>query len=372
MSQSASSADAPASPTAIDDGPVYPVEGKFSSTDDRDHILGLPEIERESILAERAQVALKQQQDLQLKKALAASQAAASKHKRKAAAADLEDDGQRKTSRPKTEKASALDSYKKAREAKGAERSSRFDSKRDRRDELRSPSRTSDRDADGESEVEWAEPSSDSRRNRFDEPPAELRDFERCRIGRSNFAKISFYPNFENAMKGCFTRVSIGVNRETGQNMYRMTQIKGVFSPSRRHDIFFTPCTSDANQSYRLHRRQTLPTRATQRQDLLYRPIRACLARQRREAVAFQRLLRLSSHSAGVRPLPRNAREGARPPPEGRVAASETGRYSSVLERRVDGRGAAGEVRKAEGDGEEAGSGECCEGEEGGDFEEKD
>lgn len=224
---SESSADAPASPAAdIDDGPLYPVEGQFLSASDKDRILSLPEIERETILAERAQEILTRQQDLQLKKALAVTQAAASKHKRKAAAADL-DESSRKTSRPKTERAgrSALDDYKKAREAKGAERTSRVDPKRDRRG-ARSSTPASDRDADGESEVEWAEPSSDRRGGR-DEPPPDLKDIDRCRIGRSFFAKVCFYPNFEKTMTGCFARVSIGMNRETGQNMYRMTQIRG-------------------------------------------------------------------------------------------------------------------------------------------------
>lgn len=232
-SDSAGSADAPGSPADIDldDGPLYPLEGQFLSAADKAEILALPEIERESILASREDEKIRRNQDIQLKRQLAASEAAASKfRKRKAAAADLgdEDGGGRKSSRPKLEKAgrSALDDYKKAREAKGAERSSRFDAgRRDPRHRSRSRSSAgSDRDADGESEVEWAEPI--SRRDK-DEPSADLKDFDRCRIGRSAFAKVCFYPNFEETMKGCFARVSIGMNRETGENMYRMTQIKG-------------------------------------------------------------------------------------------------------------------------------------------------
>ncbi|KAF2169097.1 hypothetical protein M409DRAFT_64883 [Zasmidium cellare ATCC 36951] len=208
-------------PAEEDDAPLYPLEGKFVSSSDRAHVMSLPEIERESILAERAEEVSRRQQDLQLRKQLQRSQAAANKHKRKAAAAEL-DDGTRRSTRPKTEKASALDNYRRAREQKGAERRE-LESGRDRRDE-RSPSSASDRDADGESEVEWAEPTTDRRR---DDPPAELRDFERTRVGRSNFSKVCFYPGFEDAIRGCFARVSIGLNRETGQNQYRMTQIRG-------------------------------------------------------------------------------------------------------------------------------------------------
>jgi len=190
-------------------------EGKFHSSSDRDHVMSLPELEREQILAERNELLERKRQDLMLKKALNAN-------KRKASDAELGESTRRST-RPKTEKRpTALDHYKRAREQRGEEKS-RLDSARDRRDE-RSPSTASDRDADGESEVEWAEPASD---NRKDEPPAELKDYEHCRVGRSTFAKICFYPKFEESIRGCFARVSIGINRETGQNMYRMTQIKG-------------------------------------------------------------------------------------------------------------------------------------------------
>lgn len=282
MSESPGSADAPASD--VDDGPLYPLEGKFVSATDREHILSLPEIERESILAERAAEVVKRQQDLALQQAFASSKAAESKRKRKAVAADLDDEGARKTSRPKTEKAgrSALDDYRKAREAKGAERTSRFDSRRDQR-RSRSASSGSGRDADGESEVEWAEPLSSSRRDK-DEPPAELKDFDRCRIGRTAFAKICFYPYFEETMKGCFCRVSIGMNRETGQNMYRMTQIKGEL-----HSVYDP--TIQTNIEHRLHTGQTLPLGDSQRQDLLYRSIRPRVPRQRRKTMALLCLL---------------------------------------------------------------------------------
>jgi RNA polymerase-associated protein RTF1 len=227
MLESNASSPEPASASPIDDGPAYPLEGIYLDSADRARIQSLPEIQREEILAERAAENTKRQQDIQLKKALAATQAAASKHqKRKAAAADLDDDaGQRKSSRAKVEKRNVLDDYKKAREARGVDRTSRLDPRRDRgrKRRSRSASSASDRDADGESEVEWA-PEVSSRR---EEAPAELKDFERCRVGRSSFAKVCFYPNFEETMKGCFARVSIGVNRETGENMYRMTQIKG-------------------------------------------------------------------------------------------------------------------------------------------------
>lgn len=219
-----SEADAPASP-ADEDAPLFPLEGRFLNTTDRADILALPEIERETILADRAAQVTRRQQDLQLKRALAATREKAKSHKRKAAAADLEDDGAKRNNRPKVEKTgkTALDAYRQAREERGAGKKS-VDTGRRRRDS-RSPSTASDRDADGESEVEYADTYAEPK---HDEPPAELRDFERVRVGRSNFARVCFYPDFETAIKGCFTRVAIGPDRQTGQNVYRMTQIKGT------------------------------------------------------------------------------------------------------------------------------------------------
>jgi RNA polymerase-associated protein RTF1 len=222
MAQSDSEGDAQGD-ESDDEAPLYPIEGQFTSQADKTEILSLPEIEREQILAERAANVTRRQQDLQLKRALAATRENARNHNKRKADADL-DDGLRKTSKAKTEKRSALDDYKRAREQREAGKS-RIDSRRDQRDD-RSASYASDRDADGESEVEWAEPSSEYKR---DEPPADLRDFNRVHVGRSNFAKVCFYPNFDNAVKGCFARVSIGPDRATGQNVYRMAQIKGMW-----------------------------------------------------------------------------------------------------------------------------------------------
>lgn len=222
MAQSDYEGDAPGE-ESDDEAPLYPVDGQFTSTEDRAHVLGLPEIEREQILADRAADVTRRQQDLQLKRALAATREKAKNHSKRKADDDL-DDGLRKSSKAKTEKRSALDDYKRAREQREAGKT-RVDTRRDRRDD-RSASYASDRDADGESEVEYADTFTDYKR---DEPPADLRDFNRAHVGRSNFAKVCFYPNFEKAVTGCFARVSIGPDRATGQNVYRMAQIKGTW-----------------------------------------------------------------------------------------------------------------------------------------------
>lgn len=204
-----------------EDSNPYPVEGKFTSWEDKNRIMGLSEVERESILAERAQEIERRNQDLNLKRLLQNRQAKEEK-KRKAGAADLDDD-ERKNSRPKTKAVNeSLENYK-------AERARRNDQRNRRTRDRRSPSAESDRmqsdvDAEGESDVEW-----DARKKSpaKEEPPAELKDFERVRVGRSNFAKVCFYPGFEDHLIGCFARVSIGMDKNTGQGVYRMCQIKG-------------------------------------------------------------------------------------------------------------------------------------------------
>ncbi|PSK42293.1 hypothetical protein B9Z65_4207 [Elsinoe australis] len=204
-----------------DEAPLYPIEGKFRSEADRSEIMAMTEIEREEILAERAAEAQRRAQDQQLKRLLQARRGDEEGRKRKADAADL-DDGQRKSSRQKTKPLNKIEEYKRQRELKGAARARGEEGRR----KERSPSGGdgySDRDADGESEVEW----DDGRRAspvRKDEPPPDLRDFERCRVGRSQFAKFCFYPNFDILIKNCYVRVNVGM--ESSGPRYRMCQIK--------------------------------------------------------------------------------------------------------------------------------------------------
>ncbi len=57
--------------------------------------------------------------------------------------------------------------------------------------------------------------------------PADLKDVERVRVGRSRFAQVAFYPDIETALIGCFVRINIGPDPEKGQDVYRMAAIKG-------------------------------------------------------------------------------------------------------------------------------------------------
>ncbi|KAH8423391.1 RNA polymerase-associated protein [Aspergillus melleus] len=238
MSESDSGSDSEGSDHgAEDDGPIFAYDKLYHSSKDKEEIMAMPEIQREQILSERAQQVDRHNQDLALRRLLASREREearqAKKNKRKASAANLED-GNRKSSRQKTtlggrkvgETSDAIQAYKRQREQKGKRDELRRrepavkDQKARSRDE-----QISDDDAEGESEVEWAD------RDRSpsppkDDPPADLRDLNRARVGRTNFAQVCFYPGFDDAISGCFVRVNIGPNRDTGLNEYRLCAIK--------------------------------------------------------------------------------------------------------------------------------------------------
>ncbi|KAL8699174.1 MAG: hypothetical protein Q9201_006151 [Fulgogasparrea decipioides] len=238
-----SESESESSPAMDDAGTDFPIEGKFKSEKDRAEIMALSEIQRESILAERAQQHERELQNEHLRRLVASKKEAeaAESRKRKADAADLED-RQRKSSRQKTalggrkagETSGAIEAYKRQREEKGLRDEQRKRDGQERRDRKARGSiedAYSDADADGESEVDWSDVRAHvDKDRRHDEAPADRVDFERVRIGRDNFAKVCFYPGFDDAIKNCYVRVSIGKNAATGEPIYRMAKIIGFTS----------------------------------------------------------------------------------------------------------------------------------------------
>jgi RNA polymerase-associated protein RTF1 len=223
--------------TDEEDRPIFPYDKLYYSAKEKQEILAMPEIQREELLSERAQQVDRHNQDLALRRLLASrerdEQRAAAKAKRKAGSAGL-DDSQRKSSRQKTtlggrkvgETSAAIDAYKRQREQKGKrDELRRRDTPQSRRRSRSVGSGMSDEDAEAESDLEL-----DNRRSPSvpkDDPPAELRDIQRARVGRSNFAQVCFYPGFEDAITGCYARVNIGPNVDTGLNEYRLCLITG-------------------------------------------------------------------------------------------------------------------------------------------------
>lgn len=229
----------PAGNAGGDDLPLFPVDNQFTSQQDKKEIMALSEVQRESILADRAALRDRQLQDQYLRRLIQNREKADAKpdKKRKAGPAELEDSPARKSSRQKTtlggrkvgETSGAIEAYKRQREEKGLRDEQRRLEGEERRRKLRDspPEKYSDADADGESEVEWDDRAKSAQPNR-DEEPAQLIDFEHVRIGRDNFAKICFYPGFDHAITNCYARVNIGPDRATGENVYRMAKIKGM------------------------------------------------------------------------------------------------------------------------------------------------
>ncbi|KAL8358450.1 hypothetical protein RB601_009715 [Gaeumannomyces tritici] len=235
MDESDSDDDRRQSKTRDDEEDKYPVEGMFLSLAEKAHIMSLREIEREEILAERAQEKEKMIQNRLLRQLVSNNEL---QKKRTASSAGLEDD-RRKTSRVRTkiggtrvgETNSALDTLKKAR-AEKEERTRRREEDKERR-KGRSPSFHDEfeDDGDADSEVDWAGPSKSKARDKEpkkEDLPAELDHIQRVRLSRNRFGQVCFHPGFEKAMVGCFVRISIGPDRETGENVYRMAVIKGI------------------------------------------------------------------------------------------------------------------------------------------------
>lgn len=220
-------------------GPIFSYEKLYYSAKDKAEVMALPEIQREELLSERAQQVDHHNQEIALRRLLASrerdeAQATSGKKKRKAGSIDADDS--RKSSRPKTtrggrkvgESSGAIEAYKRQREQKGKRDEQRRRDVGPRKKDSRSPDEDlSDHRSKEGSEVEW----DDVKRGPSvpkDDPPAELRDIQRARVGRSNFAQVCFYPGFDDAISNCYTRAVIGLNKETGQNEYRLCLIKST------------------------------------------------------------------------------------------------------------------------------------------------
>lgn len=204
---------------------LYPLEGKFRDASDRAQIMAMSQLEREQVLADRVEEQGERRRLKNLGFLVGGADRANEKlkNKRKAGTADLDDDN-RKTARPRTKRSDALESYTRQRDQVREEKSRRANRvSGGRRSRSRSRGDSSERDADGESDEEYGGRS--KLRAPDPEVPAELPDIQRIKVGRSNFAKVCFFPGFEESMVGCFARVCVGLH--LGVNMYRVTQITG-------------------------------------------------------------------------------------------------------------------------------------------------
>ncbi|KAL9097958.1 MAG: hypothetical protein Q9163_006287 [Psora crenata] len=238
-----SESDSESSPTdgAASDEHPFPIDNKFHSERDKREIMALPEIQREAILAERAQILERKLQDQHLRRLLQARENAEAKSTKRKAAADPEE-SLRKSSRQKTtlggrkagEASKTIEAYKRQREEKGLRDQQRRDGAAARRahHKARSSSegRFSSADAEGESEVEWDDGKSKMENDKLrNAQPAEYNDFRRTTLTRFFLAEFCFYPGFEHKVKDCYVRLPQKSAPGTNSNGYQLVQIKSVF-----------------------------------------------------------------------------------------------------------------------------------------------
>lgn len=252
MSESDSGLSA-ADPSRTEDNP-YPVENRFKSEKDRKEILALPEVDREAILAERAQEVERNVQDQHLRRLLQARENAEAKAAKRKAPIDLEE-SPRKSTRQKTtlggrkvgEASKQIEAYKRQREEKVLKSQQRKAGALGRqKDRARSSSegRFSSADADGESEVEWADDKAKSMDERFrTAQPGDYNDFRRVTLPRNFLAEFCYNPGFESQIRDCYVRLPMPQKAGSGvaPNAYQLVQIKSLCrillldSPLTRH-----------------------------------------------------------------------------------------------------------------------------------------
>ena len=206
------------------DGPLFPLEGKFYDSQDKAHIMAMPEIDREAIIEERNQQEIRRRQDAQLR--LRAQDA----KKRKASAAEAEEN-LKKRKLPGGRKAAALESYKASREKKGQRQNLTVDDARRGRSRSESVSRAGE-----ESEVEWDNERDKSAGPQYDEP-AEYVDFYRSQVTRTMMAQHCFHSGFNKIVTGCFVRIACPPERPGGPPIYKMSKIEGVRDDGKSYEV---------------------------------------------------------------------------------------------------------------------------------------
>lgn len=233
---SESESDEAGEEAANDDNP-YPVDNKFTSQQEKKEIMSLPEIERESFLADRVAAIERKAQDARLRRMLLSRQKLEAKSSKRKAGSDP-DDNTRKSSRQKMtlggrkvgESSSAIEAYKKQREEKtlkDAERRRGAADRKNHRARSSSEARYSDVDADGESEVEWDDGKAkvDDTRARNSQP-ATFDDFRRIVWSRAMLAEHCFWPGFADTFHNCYVRVVGKPNPATRQATYDLLLVK--------------------------------------------------------------------------------------------------------------------------------------------------
>ncbi|KAF8743558.1 hypothetical protein AX14_002107 [Amanita brunnescens Koide BX004] len=211
----------------------YPLEGKYKDEDDRQTLMAMSEVDRERILADRAD----HKQLLEDEKIL--SQMV--REQRGAVVANGDDDRvsaaakRQHTARGATkEKSKKLDELKARRKAKDEKKKTRqLSPKREHSSSPMDMEISDEESEDGqitkydEEEEKLDKLNSAPRKSDQEDQPAELADLERCRLTRDSLAKYCMAPWFQEYVQGAFVRYLIGGNQDSGA-VYRICEVSNL------------------------------------------------------------------------------------------------------------------------------------------------
>lgn len=216
----------------------FPLGGKYKDEDDRNYLESLPEMERETLLFERSQI-LQKYKDRQLFRQRGRNLKEQQRNRQ------AQEETKTRTSTRASHvtghsdlKASKLSQLRRQREKKSKDRrySSGEEDEDDEEENEYNKSEGSEYEEEEDynpyerkgrvekeeqEEVEWAEDDL--------EREVAVSDFNNVKIGRSFVAKFCFYPGFNDAVKGHYGRVNVGVDKRSGETLYRMVKIEKVF-----------------------------------------------------------------------------------------------------------------------------------------------
>ncbi|KAK5779820.1 RNA polymerase-associated protein PWA37_001823 [Arxiozyma heterogenica] len=223
----------------------FPLEGKYKDEEDREHLESLPEMERETLLFERSQIMRKYQERRLFRERRRQQEI------NKNRMAKTRSSGRTTHATGHTElMSSKLSQLKKQREKKQNRRYSDNDDDNEYKegDEEEEEDEYNYEDDYNDGDEDYLEDETDynplARKSKYDDRThidnevkwaededrdSDLNDFNKIKVGRSFVAKFCFYPGFNDLMKGCYGRVNVGINKRSGQPMYRMVKIERVF-----------------------------------------------------------------------------------------------------------------------------------------------
>lgn len=202
----------------------YPLEGKYKDEDDKQRLIAMPEVERESILFDRAQEVqrfeeqqyLSQRAKQRLRETTESTRARSKRNREIGSSART--DKLRELKRRRQQK---------QRDGRGSESDEQAEES-DESEELESDVdefRVGGEDEDVNKQVEWA---ADDEQEVEALMEATTSDLNHIRFSRKLLSRFCYYPEFASAVVGCFVRINVGFNERRQQTVYRICQVKKV------------------------------------------------------------------------------------------------------------------------------------------------